>query len=56
MRELYLEPVSAQYEVLAAPQWGNFILFALLLVAGLATVAYMVRQVLGNPASGAEAA
>jgi hypothetical protein len=38
------------------PQWGNFTLFALLLVAGLATVAYMVRRVLASPASGTEAA
>lgn len=56
IRELYLQPVSAAYTVTAAPQWGNFVLFALLLVVGLATVAYMVRQVLANPARGDQAA
>jgi len=56
VRELYLEPFSSQYTIATAPQWGNFILFALLLVAGLATVGYMVRQVLDNRASGDEAA
>jgi hypothetical protein len=56
VRELYLAPVSSKYSIAAAPQWGNFVLFALLLVAGLATVGYMVRQVLGHPATGDEAA
>jgi hypothetical protein len=56
VRELYLEPVSSQYTLAVAPQWGNFVLFALLLVAGLATVGYMVRQVLDNRATGDEAA
>ena len=56
VRALYLEPATARFELAAAPQWGNFALFALLLVAGLAVVAYMVRSVLRNPAEGAEAA
>jgi len=56
LRAIYLQPSTSQYEVATAPQWGNFVLFALLLVAGLATVAYMVRQVLGNGAAGEEAA
>jgi hypothetical protein len=56
VRELYLQPVSSSYELTTAPQWGNFLLFALLLVAGLATVAYMIKQVLANPARGDEAA
>jgi hypothetical protein len=56
VRELYLEPVSSQYTIASAPQWGNFVLFALLLVAGLATVGYMVRQVLDNRATGDQAA
>lgn len=56
VRVIYLQPVTSQYEMVSAPQWGNFVLFALLLVAGLATVAYMVKQVLGNPARGKEAA
>jgi hypothetical protein len=56
VRELYLEPFSSQYSIATAPQWGNFVLFALLLVAGLATIGYMVRQVLDNRASGEDAA
>jgi hypothetical protein len=44
------------FPIATAPQWGNFILFALLLVAGLATVGYMVRQVLDNRATGDEVA
>jgi hypothetical protein len=55
VRELYLDPVSSQFELASAPQWGNFVLFALLLVAGLATVDFMVRRVLGSPAAGGEA-
>jgi hypothetical protein len=56
VRMLYLEPATNQYTLQVVPQWGNFVLFALLLVAGLATVAYMVWRVLGSPASGADAA
>jgi hypothetical protein len=56
VRALYLEPVSSNYELVSAPQWGNFVLFAVLLVAGLGVVGYMVREVLRNPAKGAEAA
>jgi len=56
VRNLYLEPFAPRTELTSVPQWGNFVLFALLLVAGLATVAYMVRQVLSHPASGSEAA
>jgi len=56
VRALYLEPVTSQFELVTAPQWGNFILFALLLVVGLITVFYMVREVLKNRASGPEAA
>ena len=37
VRALYLEPATAQFQVQIVPQWGNFVLFALLLVAGLAT-------------------
>lgn len=44
----------SQFEVL--PQWGNFLLFVVLLVAGLATVYYMVRRVLAEPAVGDDAA
>ena len=56
VRALYLEPVSSNFELASAPQWGNFALFAVLLVAGLGVVGYMVRSVLRNPARGAEAA
>jgi len=56
VRGIYLQPVTSQFEMTSAPQWGNFVLFELLLLAGLATVAYMVKQVLANPASGDEAA
>ena len=56
VRALYLEPVTSRFELTSAPQWGNFVLFAVLLVAGLGVVGYMVRQVLRNPAKGAEAA
>jgi hypothetical protein len=56
VRAIYLQSFTSQYEMASAPQWGNFVLFALLLVAGLATVGYMVKQVLANPARGDEAA
>jgi hypothetical protein len=56
VRELYLEPVHSQFQLASAPQWGNFVLFLLLLLAGLATVAYMVRQVVTDRVSGKEAA
>jgi hypothetical protein len=39
-----------------AAQWFNFTLWVVLLVAGLATVGYMVRRVLSSPATGADAA
>ena len=56
VRALYLEPVASNFELASAPQWGNFALFAVLLVAGLAVVAYMARSVLRNRAEGTEAA
>jgi hypothetical protein len=56
VRLLYLEPVASGFELASAPQWGNFALFAVLLVAGLATVAYMVREVLRKRVTGPEAA
>jgi len=48
--------VTARFRLETAPQWGNFILFALLLVAGLYTVYYMVREVLESRAAGQDAA
>ena len=55
IRVLYLEPSTASAAAVNS-QWGNFVLFAVLLVAGLATVAIMVRRVLTSAASGSEAA
>lgn len=56
VRALYLEDFTARFELIAAPQWGNFLLFAVLLVAGLGTVFYMVRQVMLHRARGTRAA
>jgi hypothetical protein len=56
VRALYLEPSTALFSFQVVPQWGNFVLFALLLVAGLVTVGYMLQRVLASPASGADAA
>jgi hypothetical protein len=56
VRQLYLEPMTSQFSPTIAAQWGNFALFAGLLVVGLATVAWMVRRVLTSPATGDEAA
>ena len=56
VRVLYLEPFTSQFEATVVSQWGNFILFAVLLVIGLATVAWMIRRVLTSPAEGDEAA
>lgn len=56
VRVLYLEPATARFAPEIVPQWGNFALFAILLVAGLATVGYMVKRVLESPASGSDAA
>jgi len=56
VRALYLEPATRQFEMLVVSQWGNFLLFALLLVMVFATVAFMVKRVLASPASGTDAA
>jgi len=56
VRILYLEPMTSNFTLESAPQWGNFLFFAVLLVAGLWTVFYMVQQVMKNPATGEEAA
>jgi len=56
VRVLYLEPAISQFQTTIVPQWGNFILFAVLLLIGLATVFWMVRRVLTSPAEGDEAA
>jgi len=56
VREAYLASSQPSEGLAAAPQWGLFALFAVLLVAGLATVAFLVRRALDNRASGADAA
>jgi hypothetical protein len=56
VRVLYLEPFTSQFTATIVPQWGNFALFAVLLVVCLVTVAVMVRRVLTSPAEGEEAA
>jgi len=56
VRELYLAASTSQYQFAVVPQWGNFLLFVVLLIAGLATVAYLVRRVLSSPAAGKDAA
>jgi hypothetical protein len=56
LRVLSLAPATGLSEPVVAPQWFNFALWVVLLVAGLATVGYMVRRVLSSPATGADAA
>jgi len=56
VRVLYLDDFTSQFSATIAPQWGNFVLFAVLLVAGLATVFWMIRRVLTSPAEGEDAA
>jgi hypothetical protein len=56
VRVLYLAPSTAGIEFEVIPQWGTFGLFVVVLVAGLATVAWMVRRVLTSPATGNDAA
>jgi hypothetical protein len=53
---LYLEPATRLHDFAIVSQWGNFVLWVVLLVIGLATVAYMVTRVLSSPATGADAA
>jgi hypothetical protein len=56
IRLLYLEPTAQLQTFTVAAQWFNFVLFVVLLVASLATVAYMVHRVLTSPAQGEDAA
>lgn len=56
VRTLYLKPFTTDLEWAMAPQWGNFVLFALLLVVALGTVGWMVREVNRSQATGDEAA
>ncbi len=56
VRVIYLEPATRLFEAEVVPQWLNFGLWVVILVLGLATVAYMVKRVLTEPATGADAA
>ncbi len=56
VRVLYLEPATSLFKAQVVPQWVNFFLWVVLLVVGLATVAYMVKRVLTEPAVGEDAA
>jgi len=56
VRGLSLAEVADLGQYTVRPQWGNFALFAVILFAGLATVYWMVRKVLNEPATGADAA
>ena len=56
VRMLYLAPETGLHQQQVVPQWGNFLLFVLLLLVALAAVAYMIKRVLGQPAGGDEAA
>jgi hypothetical protein len=56
VRALYLAPLTENYRPVVSPQWVNFLLFVICLVAALAVVAYMTRRVLVERASGDEAA
>lgn len=56
IRGLYLDPVADRLVATVSPQWLNLALFVLLLVAGVAVLAVVVRKVLASPASGEVAA
>ena len=56
IRGLYLQASTSRFHLAATPEWGIFTLFAVLLVAGLATVAWMIHRVLSSPATGDDAA
>lgn len=56
VRLTYLEGLADTTAFAVAPQWGNFVLFAVLLVVGLGVVYLMVRRVLAEPATGDQAA
>ena len=56
VRVQYLLEFTARHRMEEVSQWGIFFLFAVTLVAGLATVAWMVHRVLTSPATGDDAA
>ncbi|MCA9727856.1 MAG: hypothetical protein KC729_09255, partial [Candidatus Eisenbacteria bacterium] len=56
VRALYLEPSTESFHPTVVPQWGNFVLFVVLLIAALGTVAYMTKRALAERATGDDAA
>lgn len=56
VRDLSLAPLAGRTVPAVDPQWGNFALFGVCLVLALATVAWMVRRVVLDRATGEEAA
>jgi len=52
VREYTLQPVFDINTVETLPQWGVFTVFAALLVAALATVAWMVVTIMKSPEEG----
>lgn len=56
VRALYLEAARSQFVLATRSQLGPLVLFLVLLVAGLAAVAYMIARVLASRATGDEAA
>lgn len=56
LRSLYLGSSIDLGAFTVKAQWGNFVLFAVLMIAGLATVHVMVRKVLTERAEGPDAA
>ena len=51
VRTLWLEPHFSVDRLPASPQWGAILLFAVLLLAGLALVAWMLAQFFGSRAN-----
>ena len=56
VRVLYLDPATSPYTAKIVPQWGNFFLFVVMLLIAVGTVAYFIRRVMTEPASGEDAA
>jgi hypothetical protein len=56
LRLVYLGEFADTGAFTLAPQWLNFGLFVVILVLGLGVVAFMVKRVLSEPATGEEAA
>lgn len=56
VRDFYLAEAQSHFVMKSAPQWGPLVLFLVLFVLGLVTVAWTIRKVLSSPASGGDAA